>query len=183
MIAGAMLETRGGKAWEVLITEKLFQPLGMESAGFGPPGTAGGTDAPWGHRRDASRTTPVQLDNPPAIAPAGRVHCSLDDLARFAMLHLQARPTNGLLKPETLARLHTAAAGDRFASGWMVLQRGWAGGPTLMHNGSNTLWYLVMWLAPQKGFAVIAATNIAGTAAEKGCDEAAAAMIHQWLEK
>ncbi len=41
--------------------------------------------------------------------------------------------------------------------------------------------YLVMWLAPEKNFAVIAATNIAGPDAEQGCDDACVAMIHKWL--
>jgi hypothetical protein len=134
-------------------------------------------------------TIPVQADNPPAIASAGRVHCSLDDLARFAMLHLQSA-TNGLLKPETLAKLHAPPEGiktdnpsDSYACGWVVLQRGWAGGTTLMHNGSNTMWYIVMWLAPGKDFAVIAATNIAGPDAERACDDAATAMIYKWLPK
>ena len=45
------------------------------------------------------------------------------------------------------------------------------------------MWYLVMWLAPERNFAVITATNIAGKDAEKGCDEAAAAMIGKWLGK
>ena len=40
-----------------------------------------------------------------------------------------------------------------------------------------------MWLAPEKNFAVIVATNIAGDDAEQGCDEAATAMIFKWLPK
>ena len=87
------------------------------------------------------------------------------------------------MKPETLANLHTPPGGSDYACGWVVLKRGWAGGKVLMHNGSNTMWYVVMWLAPEKNFAVIAATNIAGPDAEQGCDEAASAMIHQWLAK
>ena len=94
---------------------------------------------------------------------------------------MQRNATNGLLKPESLARLHTPAEGGDYACGWVVLKRGWAGGTALMHNGSNTMWYVVMWLAPGKNFAVIAATNLAGTDAEQGCDEAASAMIHNWL--
>ncbi len=43
------------------------------------------------------------------------------------------------------------------------------------------MWYIVMWLAPEKGFAVIAATNIYGEDAQKGCDEAATMMIQKWL--
>ena len=185
-IIGAMLEKITGQDYENLITEKLFKPLHMDTAGFGPPGMPDKVDQPWGHLHKLYMTLPFRIDNPPAIASAGRVHCSLDDLARYAIFHLQ-RGTNGLLKPETLARLHTPAAGnvadpmENYACGWVVLQRDWAGGTTLWHNGSNTMWYIVMWLAPEKHFAVIVATNIAGPEAEQGCDEAATAMIGKWL--
>jgi CubicO group peptidase (beta-lactamase class C family) len=186
-IVGAMLEKITGRDYETLIAEKLFKPLHMDTTGFGPPGTVGQIDQPWGHVKRLWMTVPVQEDNPPAISPAGRVHCSLDDLARFAMFHL--RPgTNGLLKAETVARLHTPPEGvkikdpaDNYACGWIVLQRDWAGGTALMHNGSNTMWYIVMWLAPEKNFAVIAATNMAGADAESACDDAATAMINKWL--
>ena len=189
-IVGAMLEKITGQDYETLITEKLFKPLHMDTAGFGPPGTTDKVDQPWGHVHKLLLTIPVQADNPPAIAPAGRVHCSLDDLARFAIFHLQCNATNGLLKPETLAKLHAppgvanmASPLENYACGWVILQRGWAGGTALWHNGSNSMWYIVMWLAPEKNFCVIAATNIAGPDAEQGCDEAAVAMIHKWLAK
>jgi CubicO group peptidase (beta-lactamase class C family) len=188
-IIGAMLEKITGQDYETLITAKLFKPLHMDTAGFGPPGAPDKVDQPWGHLRKLLVTIPMQVDNPPAIAPAGRVHCSLDDLARFAVFHLQ-HGTNGLLKPETLAKLHTPPAPadtanpmENHACGWVVLQRDWAGGTTFWHNGSNTMWYIVMWLAPGKNFAVIAAANIAGPAAEKGCDDASVAMIDHWLAK
>jgi CubicO group peptidase (beta-lactamase class C family) len=186
-IVGAMLEKISGRDYESLLTEKLFKPLHMETAGFGSPGSTGKVDQPWGHVERLMMTIPVQADNPPAVSPAGRVHCSLDDLARFAMFHLR-RGTNGLLKPETLARLHAlpkgvnpSDAGESYACGWVVLQRGWAGGTALMHNGSNTMWYIVIWLAPEKNFAVIAATNIAGPKAEQACDDTATVMIEKWL--
>jgi len=189
-IVGAMLEKITGQDYESLMTEKLFKPLHMDSAGFGPPWTTDKADQPWGHVRKLILTIPVQADNPPAIASAGRVHCSLDDLARFAIFHLQCNATNGLLKPETLAKLHAppgvanlASPLENYACGWVVLQRGWAGGTTLWHNGSNSMWYLVMWLAPEKDFGVIAVTNIAGSGAEQACDEAATAMISKWLPK
>ena len=182
-IVGAMLERIAGKPWETLITTRLFEPLQMKSAGFGPPGATGKIDQPWGHTRKLLITTPLQQDNPPAIAPAGRVHCSLDDLARYVTFHLGAGRDGKLLKPETLRKLHTPPEGGDYACGWVVVKRGWAGGNTLMHNGSNTMWYLVMWLAPGKNFAVITATNIAGPDAEKGCDEVASMMIGKWLGK
>lgn len=182
-IIGAMLEKLTGTAWEDLITERLFKPLHMASAGFGPPGTTGALDQPWGHTRNLLGTVPLQHDNPPAIAPAGRVHCSLDDLARYTMLHLQRDQPDGLLKPKTLSKLHTPPEGGNYACGWVVLKRGWARGNALMHNGSNTMWYVVMWLAPERNFSVVVATNVAGADAEQGCDETASAMIQQWLAK
>jgi CubicO group peptidase (beta-lactamase class C family) len=182
-IIGAMLEKLTGKPWEALITERLFKPLHMDSAGFGPPGTIGGIDQPWGHVRQSGIIQPLQLDNPPAIASAGRVHCSLDDLARFTIFHMQRGQAGGLLKPETLVKLHTPPADGDYACGWIVAKRGWAGGNALTHAGSNTMWYVVMWLAPEKDFSVVVATNIAGPDAQKGCDEAASMMIHSWLAK
>ncbi len=180
-IVGAMLEKIAGTNYEALITEKLFKPLHMDTAGFGPPGKPGKVDEPWGHVHKLLMTVPMQVDNPLAIAPAGRVHCSLDDLARYVIFQMQ--PTNGLLKAETLKKLHAPTRGGEYACGWVVLQRGWAGGTALMHNGSNTMWYVVMWLAPEKDFAVIAATNIAGPGTEQACDDAATAMISKWLPK
>ncbi len=180
-IVGAMLEKLTGTSWETLITERLFKPLHRDTAGFGPPGTIGAVDEPWGHTRKLLVTVPLQSDNPPAISPAGRVHCSLDDLARYTIFHMQRGQADGLLKPETLVKLHTPPPGGDYACGWVVVKRGWAGGYALMHNGSNTMWYVVMWLAPEKDFSVVVGTNIAGPDAEKGCDEVAAAMIQNWL--
>jgi hypothetical protein len=43
--------------------------------------------------------------------------------------------------------------------GWVVTSRTWAEGRTLTHNGSNTGNYSVTWMAPLRGFAVLAVTN------------------------
>lgn len=180
-IVGVMLEKITGKPWEKLITERLFQPLKMKSAGFGVPGAIGKVDQPWGHVRQGGEIKPVQSDNPPAIGPAGTVHCSLEDMARYTMIHLGHGQGDAFLKPESFRRLHAPPDGADYACGWGVVKRGWAGGKALSHAGSNTMWYLVMWLAPEKNFSVVAATNIAGNDAEKGCDEVAAAMIKKWL--
>src|SRR5947209_5537965 len=48
-IAGAMIERVTGRAWEDLMRERIFEPLGMKSAGFGTPASPGEVDQPWGH--------------------------------------------------------------------------------------------------------------------------------------
>lgn len=184
VVAGTMIEEVTGAAWEDLIARLLFSPLGMGEAGFGPPGTADRPDQPWGHAAAAGRFQPVPpgpyADNPPVIGPAGRVHDTLADLAAFYRAHLDgARGVPSLLSPESFARLHQPAPGTDSASGWLVVERAWAGGAALYHSGSNTMWYAVVWLAPSRGFGVFVVTNAGGDAASRATDEAAGVLIER----
>jgi hypothetical protein len=88
------------------------------------------------------------------------------------------------LKPETFARLHepAAGAGQAYAMGWIVCDRGWGGGRVLMHAGTNTMWYAVVWMAPKRDFAVLVATNQGGDRAATACDRAAWALIQDHLK-
>ena len=180
-IAGAMLERVSGQPWETLMTTMLFPACVMPNAGFGAPGTPGKTDQPWGHVRDGGKLVPVppgpKADNPPAIGPAGRVHCTIEELARYAAWHARGERTGtASLKKESFVKLHTPAAGGDYAMGWRVLPREWAGGNALTHNGSNTMFFAVIWIAPARGVAFVAATNCAGAEAAKACDEAVALL-------
>ncbi len=56
--------------------------------------------------------------------------------------------------------------------GWVVRTDDETGGRVLWHNGSNTMWYCVMSMLPEKGSAVLVATNQGGPKATKACDEA-----------
>jgi CubicO group peptidase (beta-lactamase class C family) len=149
----------------------------MESAGFGPPGTPGKLNEPWGHTKDG---TPKQADNAPPLGPAGTVHAGMADWAKFIALHLRGERDQGedrLLKPSTFRRLHTPAPGSEYAAGWIVVKRDWAGGRALNHNGSNTMWYCAAWLAPDRDFAVLVATNQGGETAAKACDQSCGQLI------
>ncbi len=147
----------------------------MTSAGFGPPGTRGKLDQPWGH---SAKGEPSQTDNAPALGPAGTVHVSFHDWAKFGSLHLRgAQGKAKLLKASTFRTLHTPPGGSDYAGGWFVASRPWAGGRALMHSGSNTTWYCTIWLAPLRDFGVLVATNMGGDAASKACDEAISALI------
>lgn len=188
-IAGVMLERAAGETWENLMQTMLFESLGMTTAGFGAPATLKKTDQPWGHTKKALfGIDPVapgpRADNPAAIGPAGTVHCSTGDLAKYAAFHLAgARGENSALKPETFRKLHTPADDDNYALGWVVLERGWAGGTAFMHNGSNTMFYALLWIAPERNFAAVATTNFGGDGAFAGCNEAIEEIIREFLEK
>lgn len=178
IVAGHMAEQVTGKPWEELLQSRLFEPLQMTSAGFGFPGTKDQVDQPWGHSLLLGQPLPQQLDNPAVLGPAGTVNCSLSDWARFIALHLQgAQGTAPILKPETFQILQTPLAGEDYALGWVVSDRPWAGGKTLSHTGSNTMWFATVWIAPAKKVAYLAVTNQGMPAGAAACNAAIVALI------
>ncbi|MEZ6234947.1 MAG: serine hydrolase domain-containing protein [Phycisphaerales bacterium] len=199
-IAGHICETVTGTPYEALIRDMLFEPLGMESVGFGAPGTPGEIDQPRGHDRRGRTQHPTEdgrgADNPPAITPAGRVHLSLEDWARYVRVQLGGargeaqRIGEVTLSPETLHRIFTPPdAGDGqgsnpYAMGWMRVERPWAGPAgdrwAYTHNGSNTMWFSVAWIAPARDFAVIVCCN-QGEGGGAATDAAAAAIIREFV--
>lgn len=186
-IAGAMCERIMGKTWEELMRKELFKPLGMTTAGFGPPGAAKRVDQPCGHLEAGEMWLPVPpgplADNPAVIGPAGTVHCSLADWAKFAMLHVRGeKGKEPLLPAEVFRKLHTATDGE-YAFGWVVTSRPWAGGTALTHAGSNTMWMAVIWLAPKRDEAFLAATNVGAESGFTACDAAISELIKMANDK
>lgn len=179
IVAGAIVEHWTKKPWEKAIKEMLFEPLGMKTAGFGWTASKGKRDQPWAHASDGKR--PVEpgpgSDNPLCIGPAGTVHCSIGDWAKFAALHVGGGEGERLLTDETLEKLHTPVGDQDYAMGWNTTERPWGGGKVLTHAGSNTMNFAVAWLAPKKKFASLAATNCAGKGATKACDDVAGMLI------
>ena len=160
MVAGAMAEELTGQSWETLMEDHLFAPLGITTAGYGPPGTPGAVDQPWGHYLDQMGLwTPVQLDNPEALGPAGTVHISIEDWAKFVALWFSSQ-TPAILDRATLDELIVTDS-EHYAAGWFVVQRDWSGGIALVHDGTNTVWRTVLWIAPDRGIAYLAAANAA----------------------
>jgi len=160
--AGHIAEVVTGKPWEELLTELVFEPLGMSTAGFGAPGATGKLDQPWGHTGDAGGWDPVRpgpmADNPEALGPAGRVHCSIEDLARFARAHLAGlRGEDGIVTAETFRKLHADPEGDGYALGWGITPTEF--GTRSAHTGSNTRWLAIIAIWPDRDLGVVLAMN------------------------
>ncbi|KMK67408.1 serine hydrolase [Puniceibacterium sp. IMCC21224] len=139
VVVGAMLEAATGQSWEVLMQDWLFEPLDMESAGFGAPGTAQTLSQPRGHGGHfpwsrAVITPGPEADNVAAMGPAGTVHLSLNDHLRYLRAHM-TRPKS-FLSDANWNRLQSDVAGQGYAMGWVVRSD-----RILAHTGSNTFWY------------------------------------------
>ena len=189
ILAGHIAERATKKSWEELMRTLLFKPLGMTSAGFGAPGTSERCDQPRGHGEDGKPVEPGPgADNPPALGPAGTVHATLADWAKFAQLHLKGAVGDVqvgklTLHKATFERLQRAPYTDPAGGlGWVRESREWAGGDGTMlwHNGSNTMWYCLVRLAPARGFATLVTTNRYGPAARNAAEKASDLVLAEF---
>lgn len=158
ILVGAAIERITRTTWEQAMQAQLFQPLGITTAGFGPP--VG--DQPRGHM-NLGGPVPVQpdqpgSDNPPFLGPAGTAHMTLEDYGRFLVPFLT--DGGGVVTPGTIAHLTTPPEGGDYALGWGVATNSpLTGGPMLAHEGSNTMWHVTTIVAPARGMAVVGVSN------------------------
>jgi CubicO group peptidase (beta-lactamase class C family) len=180
--AGAMLETLTGKSWEELMKKRIFEPLGMKSAGFGAPATGTQEDQPWPHSDSKTPVSGAVTDNPAILGPAGTVHVSLVDLAKYVRMHLLQETGPVLKKKATFTFLHAPPKNNNsYACGWFVANRDWAKGHTLSHSGSNTMNFCTIWVAPKIKFASIVVTNTGEKGIGNVCDKAISESIRHFL--
>jgi CubicO group peptidase (beta-lactamase class C family) len=137
--------------------QRLFDPLGMSTAGFGNPNKNKSTDQPWGHSKNAWKWRPSEAYYHEAIGPAGRVYCSVNDWAKFISLWLINE--NPILERKYLDKLIEPVSGHFYAAGWGVAEYEWAKGITFNHAGSNEIWFATVIVAPKVDRAFIVATN------------------------
>lgn len=175
IVAGFLAERATGRSWEALMREEVFAPLGLTSAGFGPPDPARAPQglAP-GMLGGAPRPARGYADNPPVMGPAGTVHMTLDDLTRFGLAHARGAAGEGdsaYLPQDAWRFLHAAPAGSDYAVGWVR-----QGPDRIWHNGSNTLWLAELRVDLAAGIAAAAAANLADTDRPVGAALEAAAQ-------
>ncbi len=185
-VVGVIAEQVTNTPWEVLMKEMIFDPLKMETAGFGAMGAPGKIDQPWQHKVVNNKIHAIKpgrlSDNPPVIGPGSTVHCSIEDWAKFIKFHLDG--INGAtdkLTKDTFLILHTPAFGGNYAPGWKVVKRRWGQGCVLTHTGTNGMNYAVVWMAPNRNFAVLVVSNQGKGDVSKACDKTASLLIRKFL--
>jgi CubicO group peptidase (beta-lactamase class C family) len=172
VLAGAALERLTGNPFEEVLAAEVLRPLGITSAGFGPPAPG----QPWGHaaRRSllgaavgrgpavdpAGASLALPPDNPVLLSPAGRLHLTLHDWAAFVRLFLDVPPT--LVSRESLDRIVTRPPGaaTEQGMGWWIPSRG----PLLdriayCQQGSNTRWVATAVVSRDRSRAVLVTCN------------------------
>jgi len=172
ILAGAILEKIAGRTYEELIAEKIFHPLGITTAGYGVPADLQPRSQPWGHNWDLSTSLiALKTDYPNFFLPAGYLHMSIEDWAKFILFHLDTYPSDKqkLLQSSTLRTLHTPPDSsewdistlermslkligfdyyDNYALGWFTKEKN--EGQNLIYHGGRGLAFVAHVMADLK---------------------------------
>lgn len=175
-LAAAMAERTTGRAWEALMQKHVFDRLGLSSAGFGWP-AATHPSQPWGHEEDGESDLPHdpigEYQLPIFLAPAGDLHMSVEDLARYAQAHLAGlQGRSAWLRHETFLKLHTPVAdrtdhssfaGTAYSLGWNIRPAAARPGEGLSyHTGGAGTFIAEVRIDPHQNFATVVLTNAGG---------------------
>ena len=161
LIAAAIAEKATGDTYEALMRKEVFEPLAMRHAGFGNTGDGQNR----GHQHGKPMLNMVKFDDgaPAMFAPAGFLHMSLADWARFNLDQLAGAKGQGkLLAPASYRLMQTAQPGSPAGLDWGV-QASVAGrqGPALVHQGSDGNWLAIAVLFPEQGSGALVVANAA----------------------
>lgn len=193
--AGAMLERIAGTTWEEMVVTRIFGPLELDSAGFGPQASLGRVDAPLGHVLLPDGTLKPMLagpqgDNPLVLGPAGTVHLSVRDFATWAGWNAgEGRRGPALVPADALKKMHTpviemirpdAAPGTppsgSYGLGWGAVTLPMSKEPFVFHGGSNEMNLAYIMMQPKYDFAMVLVTNLGGAKADDALRGAAAEL-------
>jgi CubicO group peptidase (beta-lactamase class C family) len=92
---GVLAEKLYGKKWEALISEKIFQPLGMTQSNFSVTDLQKAPDYARGYTRVKDSVKSFDYRNIDAIGPAGSINSSAREMANWVMTWTNGGKFNG----------------------------------------------------------------------------------------
>jgi CubicO group peptidase (beta-lactamase class C family) len=159
-VMGAAIDRIAEKPFEDVLEEEVFRPLGVTSAGWGPPPeiwgrggiiTLNGLIA--GRGKYANPTDPAS-DNPALLSPAGRLHLSLADWAKIQRVFIDGG--HGLVSRASIERIFTIPDGNRMSMGWAAPKN-----PSVFRGqqGSNGRWVATVVVAADRSRTAMLTVN------------------------
>lgn len=163
-VLGHLLERAAGRPYETLLAEELLEPLGMAST----------TVTLWPELRDRL-ATPYYVDettgeltrytpwDEEALAPAGGVSSTVEDLGRFVAFLLRVEdgsqaPIERSTLREQQSMLHRLSPTHGYGMGWFVQDREGVG-RVVYHGGGVDGYSAWLEIAPERGVGVIVLVN------------------------
>ncbi len=180
MTAGLLSGKLNGTAWEDVVRDNVFRPLEMRTADFSITDLGKSPDHAYGYALNAKDSVvKLPYHNIDAIGPAGSINASVEEMANYAMMHLNKGKFHGVeVIAEKDARemqrpqmVITPGAGgpapwvelgdESYGMGFFVTNYR---GHKLVHHGGNIDGFSAeVNFLPNDSLAVVVLTNMNGT--------------------
>jgi CubicO group peptidase (beta-lactamase class C family) len=170
-VLGEIVEKKSGMSWQEFVAKRLFEPLEMKSTTTDRASIAAGRLAAR-HRIYDGELAPLRTPNSDKMAPAGAIHSTASDMARWLSFHLQEGDHNGkqLVSQGAMREMHALQQSipvKRKADatvydarlvgtglGWYV--RDYGGRKVIQHGGA---WGADMAIVPEENLGVVVLSN------------------------
>ncbi len=183
LTAGFALERVTGKSWEDNVREGILNPLGMTNTAFGPIAAQNSSDFAFPYRRQGTKSVRIPFRDLTAIGPAGSIHSSANDMARWLQCWLAHGESadKRLLATDELAELVKpivalpALSPDReaspqvYAMGWMIDNH--RGHLRIQHDGAIDGFVATVQLFPGDSTGIFVSTNSSSPLAMLAAEE------------
>jgi CubicO group peptidase (beta-lactamase class C family) len=167
VVAGRIVETVSGESWESFVKARILVPLNMGRTLLSAEAMATDSDhaVPYALRDGGVREIPM-LKRLSAIAPAGAVQASVNDLARWVTFHSTRAPAlvgegmwRELHRPqaEMPAPAEPEVQHPYYALGW--IHESYRGHPLVIHNGAIDGFTMHLGFLPETGQGLILLMN------------------------
>ena len=175
VLAAYVLERVTNQTWETYTRTRVFAPLGMTTASFGPSGLERATDGALPYQHDLIfgqvQVPWSRLEYLDPLDPGGGIDASVADLTRYALFQLGDGKMSGqrLLSAEMMTELHrpeipvgsswtsTPFQDLHYALGWFTAE--YRGVHLVYHNGANPGFRAAIVLVPSAKAGVVILTN------------------------
>ena len=186
-LAGEIVAAVSGEAYEDYISNHILKPLKMTSTSLNlPKSDQKRLAVPYGKRKkDGTRDIDPMLDLK-AIAPAGAMNSTVEDLAKYLAFHLSDGKVDGheILNVNTLKEMHRVHwLHPSWESGWglgfNVLH--YAERDLIGHGGGLPGYESAINMSPNEGIAVIVLANAADSEPYAGTPYSITDRAFEWI--
>ncbi len=175
LTAGYLAGKLAGCEWEALVQQRIFDPLGMADSACSVTRAQQMPDHARPYREQDDETKEIPFRNIDAIAPAGAIISSIDDMSRWLLLNLNRGEWDGgrIISEAQIAQLHAPrmvmptwnkypeSSLPAYAHGWAV--DAYRGHTKVSHGGNIDGFSSLVSFLPDDGLGVVVLTNKNGS--------------------
>lgn len=175
LTAGYLIEVITGKTWEDAVRARVLEPLGMRRTNFSISETQKDSDFAQPYAKQDDKVIKIPFRNISNIGPAGSINSSVNEMARWVVVHLNGGKYGDkkLAEAATINELHlpqmaTGTPGERpdissqdYAMGWFVDT--YRGHQRVQHGGNIDGFSANVVLFPKNDIGIVVLTNLNGT--------------------